>query len=151
MKTMPCSRTGRNKPPSGEAGMTLVEVAIALSLTVMMCGGVYTLSVKAQQFAEHNRVATEAHSLAKERMEEIVSYGAANLDAVTFALARSDTNESSTGWSIVRQPVVAWHAADGSSASAADAAYAEVLVRVTYTSPLTKRTTTDALCMLVEK
>jgi len=138
--------------PSGQrAGMTLVEVCIAMALVALLCGGLYAVGLKARQFAEHNRLATEARSLAKERLEEMVSYGAANLAKPTCTLANSDTNHSSLGYDIVRQPVIVWHAADGSVVGSTNAVYAEARVNVTYTSPLIKRQRTDSFSMLVEK
>lgn len=133
------------------AGMTLVEVCIAMALAAMLIGGLYAVGIKARQYAEHNRLANEARMLAKERMEELISYGANNLAKPTCTLMDTDTNFSSLGYRIVRQPQVVWHAANGTVASATNAAYAEILVQVSYDSPLTKTQRTESFSMIVEK
>ena len=131
--------------------MTLIEVVIAMGLLALLCSGLYVVGLNARRFAEHNRLATEARSLAKERMEEIVAIGAGNLAKSGCTLVNGDTNTSSTGYYIVRHPHLVWHAADGSVVGSDLARYAEVRVDVTYRSPLIKQPITDSYVMIVGK
>jgi prepilin-type N-terminal cleavage/methylation domain-containing protein len=140
-----------NEPAGNQAGMTLVEVCVAMALVAILCAGLFAVGINARKFAEHNRIATEARALAKERLEEMVSYGAANLAKPTFTVVNTDTNFSSLGYDIVRQVVIVWHAADGSVVGSTNAAYAETQVNVSYTSPLMKTQMTDSFSMIVEK
>ena len=133
------------------SGMTLIEVCIAMILVLLLCGGLYAAGLKVVQFAEHNRLATEARALAKERMEEMIAYGASELAKPTCTVPNSDTNLSSLGYSIVRRPVLVWHAADGTVVASTNALYVEAHVDVTYRSPLIKRDMTDSFSMIIEK
>lgn len=137
---------------SSRSGMTLVEVCVTMALTILMTLGLYAVGLQARKFAEHNRLATEARSLAKERLEEMVSVGMANLVKPTCMLIAADTNESSLGYVLVREPRIVWHTADGSVcaiSSAVYAAYAELHVDVTYNSPL-KGQLTDTYSTIVQ-
>lgn len=129
--------------------MTLVEVVIAMALSVMLCAGLYAVVLKAEQFADHNRLATEARSLAKERLEEMFALGAENLAKFSCTLLGSDTNLSSTGGTIVRRPHLVWHTADGGVTDSVSAAYAEVHVDVSYSSSLIKRRMTNSYSVIV--
>lgn len=149
MKTTSQSKGGLEGALRSRAGMTLVEVVISMGLVAVLCSGLYAVGLNARRFAEHNRLATEARSLAKERMEEMYAIGAANLIKPGCTLASSDTNTSSTGYAIVRRPRLVWHAADGSLASSELARYAEVHVDVAYQSPLVKRQVTNSYVMIV--
>jgi type II secretory pathway pseudopilin PulG len=134
----------------GKAGFTLIEVVVTASLTVLMCMGLYASSFKARQTAEHNRLATEARALAKESMEELISVGCDALAQPTCMLLNSVTNQSSQKRVLVTQPRIVWHAADGSVATATNAAYAEVHVDITYMSPMVRGMVTDTYSTLVE-
>jgi hypothetical protein len=131
--------------------MTVIEVVIAMVLVTLLCGGLFAAGEKAVQFAEHNRLASEARSLAKERMEEMIAYGMTELAKPTCTIPNSDTNFSSLGFDIVRQPRLVWHAADGSVVGSTNAVYVEAHVDVTYRSPLLKRTMTNSFSMIIEK
>jgi type II secretory pathway pseudopilin PulG len=131
--------------------MTLVEVVVAMALVVLLCAGLYITGVKDQQFGEHNRLTTEARSLAKERLEEVVSYGVANLAKPGCTLLNADTNWSSLGYPVIRQCALVWHAANGQTAAATNAAYAEARVQVTYNSPLQKAPLTDSYSTIVAR
>jgi type II secretory pathway pseudopilin PulG len=131
--------------------MTLIEVCMAMALVLLLGGGLYITGQKAVQFAEHNRLATEARSLAKERLEEMIAYGATELAKPTCTILNSDTNISSLGYSIVRQPILFWHAADASIVGSTNAAYVEAHVDVSYRSPLIKRQITDSYSMIIDK
>jgi len=132
------------------SGMTLVEVCVAMALTTLMSLGLYATGLQARKFAEHNRLATEVRSLAKERLEEMVSVGMANLAKPTCTLTAADTNESSLGYVLVREPRIAWHAADGSVVAVSNAVYAELHVDVTYNSPMLKGQGTDTYSTIVQ-
>ena len=132
------------------AGMTLVEVCVAMALTTLMSLGLYAVGLQARKFAEHNRLATEVRSLAKERLEEMISVGMANLAKPTCTLTATDTNTSSLGYVLVRQPRIAWHAADGSVVAASNGVYAELHVDVTYNSPMLKGQMTDTYSTIVQ-
>jgi hypothetical protein len=131
--------------------MTLVEVMIAMVFVAMLCGGLYGVGIKARQFAEHNRVAFEARSLAKERLEELIAYGLANLAKPSSTLLNCDTNLSSLEYEIVRRPRWAWHDNNGNVVGSTNAAYVEIHLDVTYQSPLLKRLMTDSYSMIIEK
>jgi type II secretory pathway pseudopilin PulG len=132
-------------------GMTLVEVVIAVSFITVMCAGLFSVGVKSRSFAEHNRLATEARCLAKERLEEAISMGFENLIKPSCLIFNADTNMSlsSPYYPVRRQPRVAWHKADGTVCASTNAAYAEVHVEVTYDSPLRKCQVTDTYTTLV--
>jgi Tfp pilus assembly protein PilV len=132
-------------------GMTLVEVVIAMCLISLVCGGLYALNIKTMRFGEHNRLATEARSLAKERLEELISVGALNLAKPSCTMLNTDTNLSSRGYPIIRQPQIIWHAADGSVVASTNAAYAEIHMNVNYRSPLTKSLLVDSYPMILQK
>lgn len=141
---------GRSPAATACGGMTLVEVVIAMALTVLMCGGLYIVGGKARQFAEQDRLAAEARSLAKERLEEVISVGFANAIKPTCTVWQADTNTSSLGYTIVRQPRVVWHAADGSPCGSTNAVYAEVHVAVSYLSPLIKTQIVDSYSVILQ-
>ena len=131
-------------------GMTLIEVLIAIAIVALMCAGLLPVGLKARRFAEHNRLATEARLLAKERLEEMISVGRPNLALPGCTLSNACTNLSSQGYSIVQQPQIVWHAADGTVVAAAAAVYAEAHVDVTYRSPLLKQPSTDTYSTIIE-
>jgi len=139
-----------DKVANRQDGMTLVEVMIAVCLIALVCGGLYALNIKTMRFGEHNRLATEARSLAKERLEEIISVGALNLAKPTCTLLNTDTNLSSRGYPIIRQPQIIWHAADGSVVASTNAAYAEIHMNVNYRSPLTKTLIVESYPMILQ-
>jgi len=141
-ESRPYSQTGSRQ------GMTLVEVCIAMALVALACGGLYAVGIKSRQFAEHNRTAMESRSLAKERLEEMIALGAEKLAG---SITRTDTNFTSMGDEVVRQPRLVWHKADGTVGASTNAAYVEAHVDVTYRSPLTKAPVTDSYSMIIEK
>lgn len=130
-------------------GMTLVEVVIAMALVAMLSAGLIGLSLRTRKFSEHNRIATEARTLAKDRIEDLVATRIDNLTAPGLTLFRTDTNESSRGYPIVRSADVVWHAADG-SVVASTGTYAEVTVNVSFLSPLFNKTLTNTYSMLIQ-
>jgi type II secretory pathway pseudopilin PulG len=147
-----CSRRlGMRAGMARRAGITLIEICMAIVTVAVLCGGLYATGIKARQFAEHNRIATEARSLAKERIEEMISYGGEELAKPSCTLSACNTNDSSLGYPIVRRPRLHWHAEDGQFASATNAAYAEVCVEVTYLSPLLRQPVTDSFSTILEK
>lgn len=149
MRTRPSSgKTIAARLEDTRSGVTLLEVCVAMALTTLMCVGLYAVGLQARKFAEHSRVATEARSLAKQRLEEMISAGLANLVKPTCTLTAPITNQSSLGYTLVRRPRIVWHAADGSVVAASNAIYAEVHVDVTYIFLTGRRTwVTDLLAM----
>lgn len=137
-------------PGKGRAGFTLVEVVIAMALTALLCGGLYTLGLKARRFAEHNRIATEARTLGKERLEEIISVGLENLLKPSCLLMNTDTNISSLGYPIIRMAQVSWHAADRTVVSVTNSVYAEFHQQVSYYSPLLNKQITDTYSSIIQ-
>lgn len=131
-------------------GLTLVEVVIAMALVALLCLGLFTVGLKSRRFAEHSRVATEARTLAKQRLEEIVAGGRLNLATPTYTLLGVVSNTSSRGYPIIRTPYVLWHAADGASVGASSGVYAEVHVDVSFWTPLFDRLLTNSFSMIVE-
>jgi len=132
------------------AGTTLVEVVIALALITLMTMGLYALGMQTRKYAEHNRVATEARSLAKERIEEMISLGFDNLVKPSCTLLNADSTQSSLGYAITRTPTAIWHAANGTIASASNAVYAEVHVSVSYYSPIFSGPASDTYSSIVQ-
>jgi prepilin-type N-terminal cleavage/methylation domain-containing protein len=131
-------------------GLTLIEVVIAIALVVMMSAGMIAVVSKAQSYSQYTRMATEARTLAKDRIERIVGGGFDRLKAAGYDQMLTDTNLSSLGYPLVRSTYVVWHAADGSVAASTNATYAEVHVDIRFLSPLSKRLETNTLAMLVQ-
>lgn len=134
----------------GRSGMSLIEVVVAMALTVLLCGGLFGIGLKARRFAEHGRVAIEARTLAKQKLEEIVGDGRINIAQPTYMLVAADTNVSSRGYPIVRRPYVIWHAADGATVGVSSGVYAEVHVDVSFWTPLYDHSVTNSFSMIVE-
>lgn len=131
-------------------GFTLVEVVIAMALTALLCGGLYALGLKARRFAEHNRIATEARTLGKERLEELISIRREGLAKPSCTLMNTDTNTSSLGYPIIRTAQISWHAQDRSVAGATNSVYAEVHQQVSYFSPLFNHSVTDSFSTIIQ-
>jgi len=151
-------RTGRDSVPwaygrvrrNSRSGMTIVEVLVAGLLSGLLCAGLFAVGLSARKFAEHNRLSAEARSLAKERLEEMVSVGLDNLRQPSCLLRFPATNTATLGYAIERNPRLVWHGADGNIAAAEEAVYAEAHVDVTYYSPLLKKSTTDTYSTLIQ-
>lgn len=135
--------------PQRCTGMTLVEVTIAMAVTTLMSAGIFSVALKTRAFAEHNRAATEARTLARERMEEMIAVGLEGLASPSCTLTQTTTNRTSLGTMIVRTPHVVWHAQDDAITNAEDAVYAEIHVDVAYHSPLQKTEVTDVYASLL--
>ncbi len=131
-------------------GMTLVEVLIAMAITAGLCLGLYEVGWKARRYAEYSRVATEARALAKEKLEEIISYDFESLSQPSCLLWNADTNTSSLGIPIQRRPQVVWHAADKAVVGVSSGVYAEVHVAVSFLSPLGTQMTTNTFSILIQ-
>lgn len=129
-------------------GMTMVEVLIAMLFAAGVCAGLYKVGWQARRFAEHSRLATEARSLAKEKLEEIISHSLADLKTSTYWW-NTDTNFGMTGYPIVRTSRVAWHQGDGGAAEYANAVYAEIDVDVVFPSPLWGKPVTNSFPMII--
>ena len=132
------------------SGISLIEVVIAMALAALICAGLFPVGLKARQFAEHSRLATEARLLAKERLEEMISFGRLNLAKPSCTLTITSTNLSSQGYSIARQPRIVWHAADGGVVAATAGVYVEAHVDVKYQSPLLKQPSTDTYSTIIQ-
>lgn len=132
------------------SGMTVVEVMVALLLTGLLCVGVIALTRQVRRAAEHNRCATEARALGKERLEEILALGRPGLMQTNTVLMRPDTNTTTTGFQVTRRTRVVWHAVNGAITTALDSAYAEVHVDVGFWSPLRNRSVSNTFSMLVQ-
>ena len=130
-------------------GFTLVEVAIAMALVVLMSAGLYSMGLQVRRSANRNRLATEARAFAKERLEEIVALGLEDLAKPNSPLLEASQLTSAIHYVITQTPRVVWNAADGSSVAAADADYAEVYIDVSYRSQHTSRTITDTYSILI--
>lgn len=131
------------------SGFTLVEVVIALALVAVMAAGLIGVTMVTRKFSEHNRIATEARVLAKDRVEDLVAARIGNLTTPSLNLLQTVTNQSSRGYPIVRSTRLVWHSADGNATTSA-ATYAEVAVDVVFVSPLFKKTITNTYSMLIE-
>lgn len=132
------------------AGVTLVEVMIAMLFATAVCAGLYKVGWQARRFAEHSRLATEARSLAKEKLEEITSHSLEDLKASDYWW-NVETNAGATGFMIVRKPCVYWHQGDGSRATGStNSVYAEVYVDVVFRSPLWGELVTNSFPIIVQ-
>jgi len=87
----------------------------------------------------------------KERLEEIIAYGLDNIKLPSCTLLKTTTTKSSLGYTITRKPRIIWHAADQSVVDdPADAAYAEVHIEVTYTSPVANKQIRDTFSTIIQ-
>ena len=131
------------------SGMTLVEIVVAMALALLLCAGLYKVGVKTYAYGEDNRSSTEARYYGKERLEEIIATGRANLTGSATVL-QTDTNTSIRGYPIIRIPRVVWHTADKAVTGSSNAIYGEVHVDVTYWSPLYSSTKTDTFSTIIQ-
>lgn len=143
-RTQTSARAGQ---PSREEGLTLVEAAIALGVLSLLCAGVMLVSLHARRFAEHSRVATEAQALAKERLEDMLAIGCERLRETTW---NADTNRSSLGQQIIRQPRIVWHTGDKAVSGASTSLYAEVHIDMIFPTPLVKSPITNTFSMIIQ-
>ena len=130
-------------------GMTLIEVVVAMTLALLLCAGLYHVGVKTYAYGEDNRSSTEARYYGKERLEEIIAAGRANLTG-SATILQPDTNTSIRGYPIIRIPRVVWHTADKAITGSSNAIYGEVHVDVTYWSPLFSTTMTDTFSTIIQ-
>ncbi len=120
-----------------KAGISLVEVTVAMAITAFTCSGLYTMGLSLRRTSERSRIKTEACAYAKEALEEIISIGLANLAQPGCTLVQSTTEESSTGARLSRSVRVYWHDKNGTVVTTPDdEGYAEVHVTVTFPAPL---------------
>ena len=122
---------------------------IAMALAAMLSLGLYGMGLQTRRASEKNRLSTEARCFAKDRLEEIKAAIFENVGKSGSTYTNADSMVSSRGYTITRQPRIVWHAADGSVTNAAEAAYAEVHVDVTYLSPLAPHYKTDTFSTLI--
>ena len=132
------------------SGMTLVEVMVALALVTLLTAGLYDLGLTVRRLSEHNSAATEARAFAKERIEEMVAMGRANLAFPGCLMMSATTNTTEQGYTMIRQPRIVWHGADRRVVGASTSVYAEVHVDVRFFSPLKKRFVTSTYSTLVQ-
>ena len=130
--------------------MTIIEVSIAMGVTALMCIGLFGIGVEIMRFGQYSRVATEARSLGKQRLEEMLAAGRTSLAQPSCTLLNADTNLSSLGYSIVRTPRVIWHDSDKSVVDVSSNDYAEVNVAVAFYSPTVKHTITNNFSMIIQ-
>ncbi len=130
--------------------MTLVEVVIALALSVLLCAGLFKVGLKASAYGENSRSATEARYFGKERLEEMIATGRINLGNPGASVLLSDTNLSTRGYPIIRMPRVIWHSAEKTVTGSSNAVYGEVHVDVAYWSPLHSTTVTDTFSTIIQ-
>ncbi len=151
MKKRPLKRLGNRTfaRKKSSKGFSLIEVVIAMALTTLMSAGLYSMGLQVRRSADRNRLATEARSLAKERLEEIVATGIVNLAKPSNSLLDESRVTSQMHYELVQTPWVIWHAADGSIAAPADADYAEVHITVSYRSPNGQHMLGDTYSILV--
>lgn len=133
-----------------KAGISLVEVSIAMAITAFTCGGLYSMGIAVRRSSERMRVATEAQSYAKEVLEEMIARDAVELALPTINLMDPSTIESSTGASLTRTVQLNWHNATGTVVSNfTEGGYAEVHVSVDYPAPRSGKTLTDTYSTII--
>lgn len=131
-------------------GYTLVEVMIAMAFTASICLGLYQVGWRARRYAEYSRIATEARSLAKEKLEEINSHTFKSISQPECLLWNGDSNTSAMGSAIFRQPRVIWHDASKNVVGVESSVYAEVHVDVEFRSPLWDKMMTNTFSLLIQ-
>ncbi|MFO7535321.1 MAG: hypothetical protein R6X19_06525 [Kiritimatiellia bacterium] len=129
--------------------MTLVEIMVAMFFASGVCAGLYQVGWQARRHAEYARLATEARELAKEKLEEILSYDLNDLRSSSYWW-NTETNFSSTGAPILRQARAVWHAADASVTESSTGVYAEIHVDVAFRSPLWNAIATNTFSTIVQ-
>jgi len=141
---------GDRAEPS-RSGMTLSEVMVSMTLVAMLAGGLMMMGMRARALVEHNRLVTEARSLAKERVEEMLSLGVGELLKPSCTVTNQDVMLSSQGHQIFRRPIIIWHAADFSIVTDPDdAAYLEAHVHVSFMSPNNHKMYTDGYGVILK-
>jgi len=151
-KVQPTKQTGHSicAGRRHQIGMTLVEVSIAMGLVCLLCAGLYSAGIMIRRIGEKNRLATEARSLAKERIEEMIAYGFENITKPSCQLLETNTLISARGYRITRTPHVIWHTADTRITTRDAADYAEVHVDVAFISPVSKHSISDRFSTLIQ-
>ncbi len=122
---------------------------VAMLLAILLSIGLFELGWKARRWSEHARVATEARSVAKQKLEELIAAGRDGLAKPGCLLANAGTNVSSLGQDIVLSPRILWHAGDKSVVSASSNVYAELHLDVTFVSPLQSGRITNSFSMIL--
>lgn len=111
-------------PGRGKSGMTLIEVSIAMAMTVMMCAGLYRMATGITKSSQSARLETEARSYASGVLEELIAAGMENLAKPSYTAIQPSQYKGSLGDVAVLMdcaPRVVWHAADGAVVSEMDA------------------------------
>lgn len=135
-------------------GMTLIEVVIAMVLSVFVAGSIYAAGISVLRLSQTNRIMTEAHAFTKEGIESIL---AAGYDAFRGGHVPAQTNLVDTAThrvEIVRTTETIWHRPDGSvltGANGVDNGYAEITVTSSFRAPgTTKRTGSSLSAVLMD-
>jgi len=132
-------------------GMTLVEVSIAMAVTVVLSAGLLAMGISSHRAGEHLRIETEARAYAMEAVEEIIAAGKASLAMPQFSYAKPATMLLPRTARLNRTVSVIWHDKTGAVVAAMDdLGYAEVHVQVSYLSPSRKRSITDTFSTIVD-
>jgi prepilin-type N-terminal cleavage/methylation domain-containing protein len=131
------------------SGMTLIEVVVAMALAVLLCAGLYKVGVKTYAYGEDSRSSTEARYYGKQRLEEIIATGRANLTGSPTIL-QATTNTGIQGYPVITIPRVVWHTGDKAVTGSSNAVYGEVHVDVAYWSPLFSTTMTDTFSTIIQ-
>lgn len=140
-----------NRCLARRAGFTLIEALVATVLVGIMCAGLFAVGIRTRRVAEHSRVATEARSLAKQKLEEAMAVGLPALKQLSCTALNGDTNRSEMGYAIIRRPHAVWHGAGGVATQRTAAVFAEVHVDVAYLSPLFDCAVTDTYSVIVSE
>jgi prepilin-type N-terminal cleavage/methylation domain-containing protein len=123
---------------NSRAGTTLVELLAAVAILCIMAMAIYLAGGAVLRHAQTVTIATAAHMYAKEGLEEAIAAGYETLTGGELIEQEIMVNPHTHHVDLIRTPTVIWHAFDGSvSANPVAGGYAEVVVRVSWTSPRT--------------
>ncbi len=118
---------------TGTAGMTLIEVLMAVAIISLMAAAIYLGGFAVLRHAQSVTIVTAANLYAKEGLEEVASYGYDNLRGGNLPSQEIMANPETHNVALVRNVNVIWHAPDGSTNSVGlDLGYAEAIARVTW-------------------
>lgn len=140
------------KKHSTKEGVSLIEVIIAMAVTMTLSGGLYKMGLSLQRSSETSRIATEAQGYARDTLESLIGRSLRDVAAPAFFHNFPKKRESSTGAIMTRKVDVFWHNADGEHVKAPDHdGFAEVHVEVTYPAPKTGKPLTLSYATLINQ
>jgi len=137
-------------PQRDRAGMTLVEVLVAVALLALMAGAIYSAGFAVLRHAQAVTITTAAHTYAKEGLEEMISAGYDTLTGGEPIEQVILMNPNTHKVDLTRRASVIWHASDGTTSSDPVAGgYAEIIVQVFWQVPRTDHVVSTGMSTLL--